>query len=130
MHYLDHAATTPVLPEARAAMLGALEADFGNPSSVHSFGRRAKEIVEDARDQVAAAVGASPAEIVFTGSGTEADNLALKGAAAKLRGNGTHVVTTNVEHHAVLHSVDWLGKQGIEVTKLPVSGEGYVTPDQ
>ena len=75
-------------------MLAALDADFGNPSSVHSFGRRAKELVEDARDRVAAAVGASPAEIVFTGSGTEADNLALKGAAAKLRGNGNHIVTT------------------------------------
>jgi len=71
MHYLDHAATTPVLPEAKEAMLGALEADFGNPSSVHSYGRRAKEIVEDARDRVAAAVGASPAEIVFTGEGGE-----------------------------------------------------------
>ncbi|MEA2452236.1 MAG: cysteine desulfurase [Actinomycetota bacterium] len=130
MHYLDHAATTPVLPEVRAAMLGALEDDFGNPSSVHTYGRRAKEIVEDARDQVAAAVGGSPAEIVFTGSGTEGDNLALKGTAAKLRGNGNHMITTNIEHHAVLHTVDWLGKQGFDVTKLPVSADGLVSPDQ
>ena len=126
MHYLDHAATTPVLPEVREAMLGALEADFGNPSSVHGFGRRAKEIVEDARDKVAAAVGASPSEIVFTGSGTEADNLALKGAAAKLRGNGNHIVATTIEHHAVLDTVDWLGRQGFEVTKVGVRPDGLV----
>lgn len=130
MHYLDHAATAPVLPEVREAMLGALEDDFGNPSSVHAYGRRAKEIVEDARDQVAAAIGASPSEIVFTASGTEADNLALKGAAAKLRGNGNHIITTNIEHHAVLDTVDWLGKHGIEVTKLPVTEDGRVEDEQ
>jgi len=129
MHYLDHAATTPVLPEVREAMLGALEHDFGNPSSVHGFGRRAKEIVEDARDQVAAAVGASPAEIVFTGSGTEADNLALKGAAAKLRGNGNHLITSAFEHHAVLDSIEWLGKQGFEVSKVGVAKSGRVEPE-
>jgi cysteine desulfurase len=128
MHYLDHAATTPVLPEVRAAMAAAYETDFGNPSSVHAFGRRARELVEDARDRVAAAVGASPAEIVFTGSGTEADNLALKGAAAKLRGNGNHIVTTAIEHHAVLDTVDWLGHQGYEVTRVPVGPDGVVDP--
>jgi cysteine desulfurase len=126
MHYLDHAATTPVLPEVREVMLGALTEDYGNPSSVHDFGRRAKEIVEDARDRVAAAVGASPAEIIFTGSGTEADNLALKGAAAKLRGNGSHIVTTAIEHHAVLDSLDWLGRQDFEVTKMGVRSDGLV----
>lgn len=126
MHYLDHAATTPVLPEVRDAMLGALEHDFGNPSSVHSYGRRAKELVEDARDKVAAAVGASPAEIVFTGSGTEADNLALKGASAKLRGNGNHIITTRTEHHAVLDTVAWLAKRGFEVTELPVATSGLL----
>ena len=130
MHYLDHAATTPVLPEVREAMLGALEADFGNPSSVHSYGRKAREIVEDARDKVAAAVGASPSEIVFTGSGTEADNLALKGAAAKLRGNGNHIITTAFEHHAVLDSIDWLGKQGFEVTEVHVPASGLVAPTE
>lgn len=129
MRYLDHAATTPVLPEVREAMLGALQHDFGNPSSVHSLGRRAKEIVEDARDKVAAAVGASPSEIIFTGSGTEADNIALKGAAAKLRGNGSRIVTTQIEHHAVLHTIDWLGKQGFEVTKLPVPAHGHIEPE-
>ena len=129
MHYLDHAASTPVLPEIKEAMLGALEGDFGNPSSVHSFGRRAKEIVEDARERVAAAVGAAPAEIVFTGGGTEADNLALKGAAAKLRGNGNHVIVSGFEHHAILDAAGWLAKQGYEVTKLSVTNEGRVDPE-
>lgn len=128
MHYLDHAATTPVLPEVREAMFGVLENDFGNPSSVHGFGRKAKEIVEDARDRVAAAIGASPSEIVFTGGGTEADNLALKGAAAKLRGNGNHLITSAFEHHAVLDSIDWLGKQGFEVTRVGVTPQGFVEP--
>jgi cysteine desulfurase len=129
MHYLDNAATTPVLPEVREAMVAVLEQDFGNPSSVHSFGRRAKELVEDARDRVAAAIGASPSEIVFTGGGTEADNLALKGASAKLRGNGNHLVTTAFEHHAVLDTVDWLATRGFQVTKVPVGPHGVVAPE-
>lgn len=129
MHYLDHAATTPVLPEVREAMVGVLDEDFGNPSSVHAFGRRARTLVEDARDRVATAIGASPAEIVFTGGGTEADNLALKGAVEKLRGNGRHIVVTNFEHHAVLDVADWLAKRDIEVTKVPVDRDGLVDPE-
>ena len=128
MHYLDNAATTPVLPEVRAAMEPYLTEDFGNASSVHGFGRRAKQGVEDARDRVATAIGARPAEIVFTGGGTEADNLALIGTATKLRGNGNHVVTTAFEHHAVLHSVEWLAQQGFETTVLPVPESGVVDP--
>ncbi|HWC13687.1 MAG TPA: cysteine desulfurase family protein [Actinomycetota bacterium] len=128
MHYLDHAATTPVLPEVKEAMLRALEDDFGNPSSVHGFGRRAKATVEDARERVATAIGASPAEIVFTGGGTEADNLALKGAAAKLKGNGNHVVVSAFEHHAVLDAARWLKTQGFEVTTVPVTAAGHVDP--
>ena len=128
MAYLDHAATTPVLPEVKEAMLRALEEDFGNPSSVHAVGRRARQIVEDARDRVAAAVGASPAEIVFTGGGTEADNLALKGAAAKLRGNGNHIVTTRFEHHAVLDPVERLSRDGFEVSYVDVPPTGVVDP--
>lgn len=128
MHYLDHAATTPVLPEVREAMGRVYETEFGNPSSVHAYGRRARELVEDARDRVAAAVGASPAEIVFTGGGTEADNLALKGAAAKLRGNGNHIVTTTFEHHGVLDATEWLEHQGFEVTRVPVTPAGIVEP--
>jgi cysteine desulfurase len=125
MHYLDHAATTPLLPEAREALLDALAA-FGNPSSVHAFGRDARRLVEDARDRVAAAIGASPAEIVFTGGGTEADNLALKGAADKLRGNGDHVVATAIEHHAVLDAVEWLGAHGFRTTLVEVGPQGVV----
>ncbi|MGH2747775.1 MAG: cysteine desulfurase family protein [Actinomycetota bacterium] len=128
MHYLDHAATTPLLPEARDAMLAHLGEDFGNPSSVHAFGRTAREAVEVARERFAAAIGASPAEIVFTGGGTEADNLALKGAAHKLRGNGDHVVTTAFEHHAVLDTVEWLHHQGFQTTVVPVGGDGTVDP--
>ena len=128
MHYLDHAATTPVLIEVREAVLGALELDFGNPSSVHAYGRRARGLVEDARDRVAVAIGASPAEIVFTGGGTESDNLALKGAASKLRGSGKHIVTTAFEHHAVLDPAKWLVSQGYEVTTVPIASSGHVDP--
>lgn len=128
MHYLDHAATTPVLPEVADAVATLLRDDFGNPSSVHAAGRRARQAVEDARDRVALAIGASPAEIVFTGGGTEADNLALKGAAAKLRGNGNHLVVTAFEHHAVLDTAHWLGRNGYEVTVLPVPATGVVEP--
>lgn len=128
MHYLDHAATTPVLPEVRDAMVAVLDNDFGNPSSVHAYGRAARTAVEDARDRLATAIGASPAEIVFTGGGTEADNLALKGAVEKLRGNGNHVVISSIEHHAVLDVAHWLERRGIEVTTVPVGPEGVVDP--
>ena len=130
MHYLDHAATTPMLPEVREAMEPYLADDFGNAASVHAYGRRAKQGVEDGRDRIAAAVGAKPAEIVFTGGGTEADNLALIGTVTKLRGNGNHVVTTAFEHHAVLHSVDWLRDQGFETAIIPVPESGIVDPQQ
>ena len=128
MHYLDHAATTPVLPEVKEAMLPFLEGDFGNPSSVHGFGRKAKQAVETAREQVAAAIGASPAEIVFTGGGTEADNLALIGAVRKRRGNGNHIAVGAFEHHAVLDTAGWLGESGLAVSHIPVSSDGVVSP--
>ncbi|MQA98737.1 MAG: aminotransferase class V-fold PLP-dependent enzyme [Actinobacteria bacterium] len=128
MHYLDHAATTPMLPEVREAMEPYLSDDFGNASSVHAYGRRAKQAVEDARDRVAAGIGSSPSEVLFTGGGTEADNLALIGTVTKLRGNGNHVVTTAFEHHAVLHSVEWLGRLGFETTVLPVPESGVIEP--
>src|SRR5919109_3689499 len=106
MGYLDHAATTPLRPEALEAMLPFLRDGFGNASGTHAVARAAKTALEEAREQVAAAVGARPSEVVFTGGGTEADNLALKGAAhsARQRGLGDGVVTTAIEHHAVLHS--------------------------
>lgn len=127
---MDYAATAPVLDEAKQAMLAAIDEHFGNPSSVHGYGRKARQIVEDARDKVAAAVGASPSEIVFTGGGTEADNLALKGAAYKLRGNGNHVVVSVFEHHAVLDSARWLEKQGFQISWVPVGGDGVVDPER
>jgi cysteine desulfurase len=128
MHYLDHAATTPVLPEVADEVLRVLTGDFGNPSSVHAAGRRAKTIVEDARDRVAAAIGATPSEIVFTGGGTEADNLAIKGSAHKRRGDGNHVVVTAFEHHAVLDAARSLTNSGFEVTKVAIEPDGRVDP--
>jgi cysteine desulfurase len=129
MHYLDHAATTPLLPEVRELMFPLLSEDFGNPSSAHGYGRRAKSAVEDARDRLARAIGASPAELIFTGGGTEADNLAIKGAVRKRRGNGDHVVVTAFEHHAVLDVAEWLHDQGMDLTVVPVPPSGVVEPD-
>lgn len=110
-------------------MLAFLGDDFGNPSSVHAAGRKAKGAVEDARERVARAIGASPAEMVFTGGGTEADNLAIKGAVRKLRGNGNHVVISAFEHHAVLDAAQWVRDQGLELTFVPVTPEGLVRPE-
>ena len=129
VRYLDYAATTPVLDEVVEAMLPYLRRAFGNPSSVYAAGREAKKGLEEARERTAAAIGASPGEIVFTAGGTEADNLALKGGAFRaraMRGSGNHVITAAVEHHAVLHSAEWLEKQGFRVTFLPVDSEGVV----
>jgi cysteine desulfurase len=131
MHYLDHSATTPLIPEARDAILAALDDEtFGNPSSVHAFGRRAREIVEIARERVAGAIGASPSEIVFTGGGTEADNLAIKGTAEKLRAQGNHLVTTTFEHHAVLDSFHFLERHGYDATYAEVGSSGVVDPGE
>lgn len=128
MNYLDHAATTPVLPEVRELMFAYLADDFGNPSSVHAYGRIAKAAVEEARERFARAIGASPAEIVFTGCGTEADNLAIKGAVRKLRGNGNHIVTTTFEHHAVLDTCEWLDHNGLDLTVVALDESGVVDP--
>jgi cysteine desulfurase len=127
MRYLDHAATTPLRDEVLEAMLPYLRDHFGNPSSVYGVGRAAKKGLEEAREQVAAAIGAQPSEIIFTGGGTEADNLALKGAALRARSRGNHVITTAIEHHAVLHSAEWLERQGFRVTFLPVDADGVVS---
>ena len=126
MPYLDYAATTPILDEVLEAMAPYHGEFFGNPSSVYETGREGKKGMEEARDLVAAAVGAQPAEIIFTGGGTEADNLALKGPAFKLRSQGNHIITTAVEHHAVLHSAEWLEKQGFRVTFLGVDQNGLI----
>jgi cysteine desulfurase len=129
MTYLDYAATTPILPEVLQAMLPYQEAIFGNPSSVYAAGRDSKKGLEVAREQVAEAIGALPAEIIFTGGGTEADNMALKGAAFSHGDRGRHIITASFEHHAVLHSAEWLEKQGFRVTFLPIGRDGVVDLD-
>lgn len=126
MRYLDYAATTPILDEVVEGMLPYLREHFGNPSSVYAAGREAKKGMEEAREAVAAAVGAVPGEIVFTAGGTEADNLAVKGAAFRARARGDHVIITAIEHHAVLHSARWLEAQGFRVSYLPVDSDGLV----
>jgi cysteine desulfurase len=130
VHYLDYAATTPVLEEVLEAMLPFLRSNgYGNPSSVYRVGREAKKGLEEAREKVAASIGAIPGEIIFTGGGTEADNLALKGLAFKLKARGNHIITTSIEHHAVLHSAEWLERNGFRVTFLPVDERGILDLD-
>ena len=112
--YLDHAATTPVDPDVVEAMLPFLTSEFGNPSSIYYRGRQARRALDEARDAVAQAIGAqSPREIIFTGGGSEADNLALKGVAWAYRDRGRHIVTTAIEHHAVLRAAKSLGEPGV-----------------
>lgn len=128
--YLDHNATTPVAPEALKAMLPFLEANYGNPSSIHFLGREARAALDDARERLARLLGAKPGEIVFTGSGTEADNHAIFGAVRAAGGKARHVITSAVEHHAVLHSCEQLReREGVEVTVLPVDSDGIVSPE-
>jgi cysteine desulfurase len=127
--YLDYNATTPVHPEALKAMQPFLGATYGNPSSIHFFGREARTALDDARERLAKLLGAKPGEVVFTGSGTEADNHAVTGAVGALKGKAGHVITSPVEHHAVLHSCEHVRLRGAEVTVLPVDGEGLVNPD-
>src|SRR5712692_1271765 len=127
--YLDHNATTPVAPEVIAAILPYFTEDYGNASSIHSFGQRARAAVERARETVAGLLGARPGEVVFTSGGTEADNLAIFGLLGAATGARNHVITTQIEHHAVLNACQWLEGQGIEVTFLPVSADGLVDPE-
>ena len=128
--YLDHAATTPVRPEVLAAMQPYLTSVFGNPSSAHSFGRAARAALDEAHEAVAAGLNAQAREIVFTSGGTEANNLALKGAAWAGKGRGHRIVTTAVEHHAVGHALRYLEKFGFEVVELPVDRYGRIDPDE
>jgi cysteine desulfurase len=127
--YLDHAATTPLRPEVLAAMMPYLTDAFGNPSSAHAFGRAARAALDEAHERVAARLNAEPREIVFTSGGTEANNLALKGAAWAGKAHGHRIVTTAVEHHAVGHALRHLEKFGFEITELPVDRYGRVDPD-
>lgn len=128
--YLDHAATTPLRSEALEAMLPLLTGVFGNPSSVHGTGRRARAALDDARERVAGALAAEPREIVFTSGGTEAINFGLKGIAWAGKARGNRLVTTAVEHHATLHALRHLEKFGFEVVTVPVDRYGRVDPDQ
>src|SRR3954454_4169456 len=128
--YLDNNATTPLDPRVLEAMMPYLTSEFGNAASrSHSFGWRAEEAVEDAREQIAALVGASGKEIVFTSGATESDNLAIKGVAEFYREKGNHIITTVIEHKAVLDTCKRLEKEGYAVTYLPVGKDGRVDPD-
>lgn len=116
-------------PEVLEAMLPYFSEVYGNPSSIYAEGREAKKAVENAREQVARAIGAEPREIYFTGSGSEADNWAIRSAAKSVKAKGNHIITTAVEHHAVLHTCQALEKEGFEVTYLPVDEYGMVSPE-
>ena len=128
--YLDNVAATPLLPEVRDAMLPFLGADFGNPQSLHSWGDGARDAVEEARGQVARLVGGAPEEVIFTASGTEANNMAVKGIARAKADRGKHIVISAIEHFSVMNSARTLQKEGFEVTTVPVDTSGLVDPDE
>ena len=128
--YFDYNATTPLDPAVRDAMLPFLGDVWGNPSSVHHVGRKARALLDDARDRAANFLGAKPSEIIFTSGGTESNNLAVFGAARSLKSKGKHLITSAIEHHAVLFCFDYLEKkEGFEVSRLPVDSDGRVSPD-
>lgn len=126
--YLDHSATTPVRREVLEAMLPHFSVGYGNPSSIYTMGQEARKAMDDAREVAARAIGARMGEIVFTSGGTESDNAALKGAAFALRHMGNHIITTTIEHHAVLHTCHQLEQFGFEVSYVPVDEQGLVDP--
>ncbi|MEW5707275.1 MAG: cysteine desulfurase NifS [Actinomycetota bacterium] len=126
--YMDYAATTPVHPEVVEAMMPYFTENFGNPSSLYTLGRNARGAIEEARDRIAAFIGADSREIVFTGGGTESDNFAIKGVAYANENKGNHIITTPIEHHAVLEPIHFLEKRGFAVTYLPVDEHGMVDP--
>ncbi|MGH2514206.1 MAG: cysteine desulfurase family protein [Ktedonobacterales bacterium] len=126
--YLDAAATTPVAAEVLERMLPYFSEQFGNPSSIYGLGRRSLAALDEAHDIVAEALGCRPTEIIFTGGGSEADNLAIKGIAYSRRRRGKHIVTTSIEHHAVLHTCEQLEREGFRVTYLPAGSDGRVDP--
>lgn len=128
--YMDNAATTALRRDVLDAMMPYLTDIYGNPSSLHYFGQEAHKAVENARHQVASALNAEDNEIIFTGCGTEADNMALKGIAEKYQSKGKHIITSSVEHHAILHTCEYLEKHGFEVTYLPIDEYGMVKAEQ
>ncbi|RFB17635.1 cysteine desulfurase [Bacillus sp. HNG] len=125
--YLDHAATSPMHPDVVESMLPYMTEIFGNPSSIHYFGRKGRHAVDEARQSIADSIHAKPNEIVFTSGGTEADNLAIMGTAFAMHGKGKHIITSAIEHHAVLHTCEHLEKQGYTVTYLPVNEAGLIS---
>ncbi|MCJ7656211.1 MAG: cysteine desulfurase NifS [Candidatus Atribacteria bacterium] len=127
--YMDHAATTSTDVKVVKAMEPYFNLKYGNPNSIHSFGQEAREAVEEAREKIAHLIGANPLEIVFTAGGTEADNYAIKGIAWANQKKGNHIITSKIEHHAVLHSCQFLEKQGFKVTYLPVDKYGLIDPE-
>lgn len=126
--YFDHSATTATAPEVASQMVEYMTNTFGNPSSVHAFGREAKKAIIHARKQVADLIGANPEEILFTSGGTEGDNMALRGIAEANKKRGKHIITTQIEHHAILHTCEALEKEGYRVTYLPVDEYARVNP--
>jgi len=128
--YLDHAATTPILPEVLKSMMPYLKEVYGNPQSLHGWGDGAREAVEYARVRVSGLIGAQSEEIIFTGSGTESNNFAIKGLAAALQSKGAHIVISAIEHYSVLHSARTMEKQGFELTLVPVDKYGIVDPEE
>ncbi|MBQ1400265.1 MAG: aminotransferase class V-fold PLP-dependent enzyme, partial [Lachnospiraceae bacterium] len=128
MIYLDNAATTAVRPEVLEAMKPFYEADYANPSSAYAFAGKTAARVEEARETIAAFLNAAPEEIFFTGGGSESDNWALKGITDALAVKGNHIITTKIEHHAILHTAEYLERHGVEVTYLEVDEEGKVDP--
>ncbi len=124
--YVDHAATAPMHPKVIDKVYHVMNECYGNPSSIHSFGRNARNIIDDARASLAASIGAKATEIIFTSGGTEADNHAIFGVAESYSENGKHIITTQIEHHAILHTCQQLEKQGFEVTYLPVNEFGVI----
>lgn len=127
--YMDYSATTPVKKEVLDAMLPYFSEHFGNPSSLYSIAQESKEALERARGQVASLIGAKANEVFFTAGGSEADNWALEGVADALKDKGNHIITTKIEHHAILHTAEYLEKHGIDVTYLDVDAEGRVNPE-
>ena len=128
--YLDNSATTQVDRKVLEAMLPYFSEEYGNPNSLHAWGREARKGVDNARSQVAQLIGAEPKEVIFTGGGSEADNLAIKGAAWALKDKGKHIITSSIEHHALLDTVKWLGKNGYDYTVLPVDETGMADPKE
>ena len=126
--YMDHAATTPVRQEVLRAMLPYFSGSFGNPSSIYTLAQEGRKAADESRETIARILGARTSEIVFTSGGTEADNAALKGIAFALKHVGNHLITSSIEHHAVLHTCHQLEQFGFEVTYLPVDGDGLVDP--